>query len=112
MLNLNNKNKDKVEVNQKQFEKKLLLYKRIKPHKGHVLYEVDLIAKEIRLATFTNDLTIKWSDAIACNFAKYRKVLKQHNCEYISALNVTNCKKIAKRDFNLNIDDFLLNIVK
>ena len=108
MLNLHNKNKDKVEVSQKQFEKKLLLHKRIKPHNGHILFEVDLVAKEIRVAKFTNDLTIKWSDALAGNFAKYRKVLKQDNCEYISALNAANCKKIAKRDFNINIDNFII----
>lgn len=106
MLNLKKSHKDSIEINQKQLERNTILHRRIKPHKGHTLYEIHLLNKTIAIAEFSNELTIKWSDALKGDFSKYRKVMKKDNCEYISALNITNCKKIAKRDFNLNIDNF------
>lgn len=96
--------KDKIEISkQQQAEFKTIFDSRITPHENHILFEVNLLNKTIELAVFEPEIKeIDWNEAVSGNFKKRnKKVIKKDNCIYISALNLINCKKILKRDYNM-----------
>ena len=102
-LDSKNKQKDEIQIEKKQFEKKEIFVKRIIPHKNHSVFEYDLDSKELKLAEFENIPTIKWEDAVNKNYGIYRKILKSGNCIYFSALNFKNALKVLKRDFGIEL---------
>ena len=95
--------KDKISVNKKQFEKKLLLEKTIRPKENHKAFEYNLKTGELQLAEFMEEPVIKWEDAVNKNFKNIkRKILKKDDCIYFTCLNFKNAIKILKRDFGIN----------
>ena len=92
--------KDKISVNKKQFEKKLLLEKTIRPKENHKAFEFNTKTNELKLAEFMEELTITWKDAVNKNFKNIkRKILKKENCIYFTCLNFKNAIKVLKRDY-------------
>lgn len=85
--------KDKIEI-VGQAEKKYQVNKlaTINPHKGHILYEFNLIKKEITVAEFDKQdvemlkLKKEWTGVT-------KKVIVKPDCIYISALNKKNAIK-------------------
>lgn len=98
------KEKDKINVEQKQFERKLNLENTLRPKENHKAFEYNIVTKELKLAEFMEEPIIKWEDAINKNFSNIkRKILKKDNCIYFTCLNFKNAKKILRRDYNINI---------
>lgn len=95
--------KDKIEITKQQIEEIQLIFDRtIKPHKNHILYEVNLIDQTIEQAEFEYDLEIHWDEAIKGVTSK-KKVIQKENCLYIPAMNKRNVIKILKRDHGIHI---------
>lgn len=106
------KQKDQVVITkQAQQEKQLKLVGRIRPHKGHTIFEVDLGTGEVKKAEF-EDAVAKYNpktegrslrahverfDTLASN-PVIRKIKVNPNCIYVSALNVNSLmKKLIKK---------------
>lgn len=91
--------KDKIEIlKQQQAEIQKIFDSTIKPHKGHTLFEVNLIEKTIEKAEFDELPIIKWEDALNGQISVQRKITKRSSCIYISALNKKNVIKILKKE--------------
>lgn len=99
MLKIDEEKKDKIEnVKQQVQEIQTIFDYRIKPQKGHTLFEVDLVLKTIEIAEFDELPAVKWEDAVKGLISAQKKVTKKENCIYISALNKKNVLKILKRN--------------
>ena len=87
------KNQEDKVVNVRQAEQeKQQLINRIKPHKGHKLFEYNIETNEIKESKFEPE------EADFLGRKKPKKVIAQKNCLYVSALNATNAiKKLRKR---------------
>lgn len=84
--------KDKVViVGQKEIEK-LKLQGTIRPQKGHTLFELNLKTKEIKPAQF--------EEIYYQSDMKKKKVIMQHDCIYISALNEKNALRKLFKSIN------------
>ena len=95
--------KDNIQVEQKQFERKLKLEKTLIPKENHKAFEYNLKKGELQLAEFMEEPVIKWEDAVNKNFKNIkRKILKKDDCIYFTCLNFKNAIKILKRDFGIN----------
>lgn len=90
--------KDKLEiVVQKEIEKQEKLVGRIKPQRGHTLFEVNLKEKTIEKVLFEVQ-DIHFDKAKNGITTAHKKVIRKPNCIYISALNRKNViKKLVKR---------------
>jgi len=103
-INIDSNVKDKIEiVKQQQAEIQKVFDSKIIPHENHSLFEFDLNTNEIRLAKFDELPAIKYEDALKGQISAQKKITKNENCIYISALNKKNVLKILKRDFNINL---------
>lgn len=96
------KQSDKIEIT-KQAKKDIqrILDSRMKPHKNHTIFEVNLVEKTIEEAKFDRNLTITFSDAMQQK-RENKSISKKQDCIYIPALNRKNVLKILKRDFGLS----------
>ena len=92
----------KTEIGQeKKQEKKRVFQQRIRPRKGHTLFEYDLEKQTIVKAKYDKTDLINW-DAALLNTDNFKKeVTTKENCIYISALNLKNVNKILKRDYGI-----------
>ena len=101
MIDLSPKHKDKLSVVvKKQQEAQLKFIERIKPHRGHTLFELNKSTKEIKKAKFEQQ-DIHFNADV--KRAKKRRVLiANDDCFYVSALNLKNAqKKLIKMGFVL-----------
>jgi len=96
-MNLKEISKDKI-VLEKQAEqqKETKLIGKIRPKKGHTLFEVNEYTGEIKKAVFESQ-TISFEQAKSKFLTPKKKVLVNKNCIYISALNVKNLIKKLKK---------------
>jgi uncharacterized protein YnzC (UPF0291/DUF896 family) len=89
------------EIREVQEERKQTYIGSLKPHKGHKLYEIDIVLNTINEATFEKTEVVfntKGSTPSSSN----KKVVIKENCFYISALNKKNAiKKFGKKLENL-----------
>ncbi|HET8839732.1 MAG TPA: hypothetical protein VFM82_12150 [Flavobacteriaceae bacterium] len=84
--------KDKITITKQVKQEKQKHIARIKPHKGHTLFEVNLANGEIRKAKF-EPLTAGWTRE-----KQSKKVMVQKDCIYVPALNVKNViKKLLRK---------------
>lgn len=94
--------KDKIViVKQAEQEKQNKLVGRLRPAKGHTLYEVNLTTGEVNAAQFEGEtLIIKDLNSNAPENHKTKKVMVNKGCVYVSALNVKNLmKKLIKAGY-------------
>ena len=122
MLDLKSKQSDPVaEVRQVQQEKKQEILGSIQPHKGHIIFEVNLEEKTIAHATFEDQGILHITEkkpksetmrgmvlrtfkdgtkklGIDLPAGDHKKILRKKNCIYIPALNKKNVlKKLVKK---------------
>lgn len=96
--------KDKVsEERRADLKKATKIIARIKPKRGHTLFEVDMVNGQIRKAEFEKR-TIELKDASGKTSKSSKKVFHKPGCVYVSCLNKKNIPKILKRDFGLDIN--------
>lgn len=111
MKEIQQKEKDKVVITkQAEQEKQLKLVGRIRPHKGHTIFEVNLSNGEVRKAEFEDSVAryapktegrslrahVERFDTIASNPVS-RKVKVNPDCIYVSALNLNNLFRKLKK---------------
>ena len=88
--------KDKTEVSVEQsIEKQRILIGKLRPHKGHTIWEVNVKTGEYRKAEFKKQV-IDIGEAISKGVdfvAKKREIDKKDDCIYVSALNESSLKK-------------------
>lgn len=95
------KHKDKVDHVKQQVQEIQSLYEySIKPHKNHILYEIDIVNGTIVKAQFDRPPVVKWEDAVKGSISVNKKVTKKPNCIYISAMNKKNAIKILNKITN------------
>lgn len=119
MLDLKSKDTDPVaEVRQVQYEKKKELLGTIQPHRGHILFEVNVVEKTIVPATFEEQgvLNIQTEKHISQGLgvrtfedgtkklvmdklpSRSKTLIRKENCTYIPSLNRKNVlKKLVKK---------------
>ena len=109
---------DKIEiVKQQQKKQTIILQRKIVPKNGHLIYECNLVSKNISLANYEPNRTeLHYHEARMMHDKKAfsnvdlnnpttitkAKVLIQQDCIYISALNFKNAIKILLREYNLS----------
>ena len=99
-------NKDIVsESRKKEIDQKIIFSHRILPHKGHLIWKFNTINRELSECEFIEDKDgIKWKNAVSKDYKKKnRKVLKEVDCIYFSALNRKNAVKVLAREYNITI---------
>lgn len=86
---------DKIEVlKQTEIEKKRVFVQTLKPKRGHILFEFDLVEKVVRRAEFVKPKEISFLDAMETGGKKISKEVDgKENCVYVSALNQKNAEK-------------------
>lgn len=95
------KPKDKVDHVKQQVQEIQSLYEySIKPHKNHILYEIDIVSGTIVEAQFDRPPVVKWEDAVNGSISVNKKITKKPNCIYISAMNKKNAIKILNKITN------------
>jgi hypothetical protein len=99
--------KDKIEiVDQAEVKKGLELVKRFFPHKGHTMFEINLITGEVIKAEFIIEESISYNKAKENSKVPQviaKKIVMKENCKYISALNIQNAmKKLGLGKVNIN----------
>jgi len=89
-------NNDEVELIAKQNQQtEFKLIGRCRVHRGHILYQFNTVALELTEASYIAQKEISWEDAKNGIFRK--KVLKEKDCIYFSALNRENAiRKLQK----------------
>lgn len=85
---------DKIEIlKQTKIEKERKLIRTIRPQKNHILFEFDLIKKEVRRAEFVKNEEISFEDALKGRTTQKKEVNGKEGCVYISAMNEENAWK-------------------
>jgi hypothetical protein len=79
-------------VVKKQQEKKTELIGRMRPHKGHTVFEVNCTTGEVVPAKFEVE-TVNFIAAANGDLSPRKKILAKENCMYIAALNKANALK-------------------
>lgn len=93
MNELQQLNKDKVKnERQAEQEKQNVLIGRIRPRRGHTLFEINEKTGEIKEADFISE-TIEFTKVERGDYSPRKRVQVNHNCKYISALNKKNALK-------------------
>lgn len=93
MKEIQPRDKDKIVLSkQAEQQKEVKLIGRIRPRKGHTLFEVNRFTGEIKKAKFESQ-TITLEQAKNKNLCPSKKVLINKDCVYISSLNTNNVKK-------------------
>ena len=104
------KEKDKINVEQKQFERKLKLENTLRPKENHKAFQYNIKTKELKLAEFMEEPIIKWEDAINKNFSNIkRKILKKDNCIYFTCLNFNTLKSTKYYKFSIIYRILIIN---
>ena len=90
--------KDKISIHkQAEQRKEEKLIGRIRPKRGHILFEINLMEKSITKAKFEKQ-TITLEQAKDKHKTPGKKIMINPNCVYISALNEKNAfKKLQKK---------------
>jgi len=97
------KTDEKIEiVKQSQAEIQQKLVGRVRPKKGHILFEFNIKTKEIKKANF-DSVDVDFEKAQSNNLSINKKITVNKDCLYISALNEKNVKKILKRNFKIEV---------
>lgn len=91
MLNLKELVKDKINIVDQKQQIIIQSVGAIKPHKGHTLFEFNVVTKEMRKAKFEEE-NIHFSDDLK-KAIMHKKVIKNKDCIYVSALNKINAYK-------------------
>ena len=108
-----NEKPDKIEnVKQTKVETQKVLIGRIKPNRGHSLFEYNTITKKITLSNFDKPAEVSYIDALKGNISVNKSVTTKENCIYISALNKKNVIKILRREFALTGKELTANELK
>lgn len=85
---------DKIEIlKQTKIEKERKLIRTIRPQKNHILFEFDLIKKEVRRAEFVKKNEISFEAAARGETSERKEVNGKEGCVYISAMNEKNAWK-------------------
>ena len=82
---------DKMEVVATKPDKTETLLHSIKPHKGHTLFEANLLTGELEVAQYEKT-DILYPITYKADVVKRKKVLAKKDCVYISALNRKNAE--------------------
>ena len=91
--------KDQVEITtQKEIEKKHVLLTTIRPHKGHTLFEINVMTGEVKPAEFETE-NANYEDAVKGNYSAKKSITANPGCMYISALNKGNAISKLKKEF-------------
>lgn len=102
MKELEEKKPDKIEITKQQVQEIQTVFEgKMKPQKGHTLFEVNLEKQTILKAEFDELPAVKFEDAMKGNIVAKKKITKKPHCIYISALNIKNVIKIMERDYNI-----------
>lgn len=102
MKELEEKKPDKIEITKQQVQEIQTVFEgRMKPQKGHTLFEVNLEKQTILKAEFDELPAVKYEDAMKGNISAQKKITKKPHCIYISSLNIKNVIKIMERDYNI-----------
>lgn len=90
------KNSDEVELIAEQNQQtEFKLIGRCRVHRGHILYQFNTVTLELTEAIYVAQKEIIWEDARNGIFRK--KVLKEKDCIYFSALNRDNAIRKLKK---------------
>ena len=82
-------NQDKLEITaQQKQQKELKLVGQIKPHRGHTVFELNLVTNIITPAEFTQQ-DVTFGQAQLPN----KRIIVKQDCIYLAALNETNARK-------------------
>lgn len=93
-MKIKEESKDKVEiVEQTQVESQRLFVTRIRPQRGHTLFEFNPIDKTVQKATFKVEKVISFENATKGAISQNKEVDGKVGCVYISALNEKNAWK-------------------
>lgn len=93
-------NQDKIElVKQTEAETQRVLVAQIRPQKNHILFEFDLINKEVRRAEFTKSKIVSYEDAMIGGRSERKEVDGKEGCVYISAMNEKNAWKKFRKQY-------------
>jgi len=87
--------KDNIQVEsskEQQKEVQHVLFGKIKPKKGHTLYEINTHTKEITEAKFKTQ-NVSFTKAAKGDFSELKDLVINENCVYIPALNTQNALK-------------------
>ena len=93
-LKIENQNRVELNVKKKQ-EIEYTLLGKIKPKKGHFIWEINEETGEIKKAQFKRNTAVAFSASLPPE-----ELVIQPDCIYIPALNVANAKKCYLRDNN------------
>lgn len=103
MLDTKTKHKDKVAITTEQEQELVLDFDtRITPHTNHTLWEINLVNGEIKRATFNLNTTIegRWDWKKGDKIQGALSLVRNDNCEYVSALNKENAFKLLSKGSN------------
>lgn len=84
---------EKTEVHaQQQKEYKNILIGKIKPQRGHTLWEINIKTGSISEAKY-NTIDVDFAKAVKGDFSHLKELIVDENCVYIPALNRQNALK-------------------
>jgi hypothetical protein len=92
------KPKEIKEVAQAEQEYRLELDESITPHRGHILFKVDLDTGKISEAEYAHDLV--WCPKKATFIPENATLIKEAGYKYVSALNKSNVEKKLSKNNN------------
>jgi len=96
-------NKDKVEiVKQTSIEKQTIFLGKVRPQKGHTMFEYNHKENTIVEAVFDSAPALKFEYAMKGVVSLDKKITKKPDCIYVSALNKKNALKILRRELNID----------
>jgi hypothetical protein len=92
-LNPNEKPKIAIEATKQDKEERQEIYRgKIKPKRGHTLFQMHEPSKELTKAEFRSQ-SVDYELVMQENFKGTKEVVENSDCVYISALNETNAVK-------------------
>ena len=96
-LGVNTESKDQIKnVRQKEVEKQQKQVGQLKPHKGHTVFEYNVLTGELVPAVIEDVISVQKHHKDLPP-TKHRKIIVKEGCVYVSALNIKNAvKKLAK----------------
>jgi hypothetical protein len=98
-----NDSQDKIEiVKQTSIEKQSVFLGKVRPNKGHTMFEYNHKEKTIVEAVFDSTPALKFTDAMKGLTSLDKKITKKPDCIYVSALNKKNALKVLRRELNID----------
>jgi hypothetical protein len=89
-------------VDQKQVKKTHQLIATITPHRGHKLWEVNVLTREVKEAEYEVE-AVDFAKASKGEMAKRKKVIQKPGFVYLSALNEKNVWKKLRKQFQKSV---------